>query len=83
MPPDLTKYRAYVDHFDLTQDQKDDLIQTLYAMMQNRVACAFGRDSVQLARNTPDVIDLIAAEVDDLATCCDPLPNQTERNAHE
>lgn len=72
MPPDLTKYRAYVDHFDLTQDQKDDLIQTLYAMMQNRVACAFGRDSVQLARNTPDVIDLVPTH-----------PNQTERNAHE
>ena len=68
MPPDLTKYRAYVDHFDLTQDQKDDLIQTLYAMMQNRVACAFGRDSVQLARNTPDVIDLVPTH-----------PNQTER----
>lgn len=64
--PDLSKYRPYVDHFDLTDAQKDDLLLTVWRIMQSFVDRAFGDDSVQQARRTSQrmgpvrpVIDLL------------------------
>lgn len=50
--PDLSKYRTYVDHFDLTDAQKDDLLLTVWRIMQSFVDRAFGDDSTQQARRS-------------------------------
>jgi hypothetical protein len=47
MPPDLEKYRPYVDGFDLTEAQKVELIHTLWAIMESFVDRAFGLPSGQ------------------------------------
>lgn len=45
----LEKYRVHVDHFDLTETQKTELIHIVYCMMENAVDRTFGDDAVQLA----------------------------------
>ena len=49
MPPDIEKYRRYVDHFDISEEKKIDLIHTVWRMMQSFVDRAFGIDSTQYA----------------------------------
>ncbi len=47
MPIDLNKYRDYVDDFDLTEDQKTELIQTVASIIQSFADQAFGFHPVQ------------------------------------
>jgi len=42
MKPDLDKYLPLVDHYDLTRDQKIELIHSLWAIMESIVDHAFG-----------------------------------------
>lgn len=67
MPHDLAKFRRHVDHFDMSDAQKNDLIHSVYYMLENAVARAFGDDPTQLsgaqlgskdARNKDDMITL-------------------------
>lgn len=48
MPPDIDRYRKHVDHFDLTEAQKTDLIHSMHHMMESAVDRAFGGDPTQL-----------------------------------
>ena len=50
MKPDIEKYRRYVDDFDLTEDQKVELIHTVWAIVGSVVDEAFGVHPVQLCR---------------------------------
>jgi len=54
MMPDYEEYRAYLDEFDLTEAQKRELIDTVWAIMQSFVDQAFGLHPVQLARREPE-----------------------------
>lgn len=47
MPPCIDRYRKHVDHFDLSDHQKTELIHIVYHMMENFVERAFGDDDVQ------------------------------------
>ena len=47
MSLDIRKYRRHVDGFDLTEEQKDDLIRTVWAILESFVDRAFGPYSVQ------------------------------------
>lgn len=47
MGPDFDKYRSLVAELDLTDEQKDELIQTLWSIMGSFVDRAFGNDPVQ------------------------------------
>jgi len=47
MTPDIEKYRKYVDRFDLADKKKEDLIHTVWRMMESFVDRAFGDDPVQ------------------------------------
>lgn len=47
MKPDIEKYRKYVDHFDITEEHKIELIHIMWNFMGNFVDRAFGVDSVQ------------------------------------
>lgn len=47
MQPDITKYREYVDRFDINEDQKIALIHTIWNTMGSFVDRAFGDDPVQ------------------------------------
>ena len=75
MPPDLSKYRRHVDHFDLGEAEKDDLLQTVYAILENRIDCALGSDAVQLALKAGNVIDLS----EDDYRACDLAPSFNQK----
>ena len=74
MKPDLEKYRHHVDAFDLGEEQKVELLQTIWKIMQSFVDRAFGDDPVQHcldgrpgtitedASQRSSVIDLTASE---------------------
>ncbi|MFQ5443813.1 MAG: hypothetical protein ACE5EK_04265 [Nitrospinales bacterium] len=47
MSLDLNKYRKYVDDFDLTEEEKTELIQTVFSIMESFVDQAFGLHPVQ------------------------------------
>ena len=47
MPLDLDKYRPYVDGFDLSEAQKDELIHTLWSIMEAFADQAFGLHPAQ------------------------------------
>ena len=48
LPLDADKYRPYLEEFDLTEDQKDELLLTLWHILRTFVDIGFGLDSVQM-----------------------------------
>ena len=75
MPPDPERYRNHVDHFDLTDMEKNELIHTVYSIMESFADRAFGVDPVQLcidlkpskdASSDGDVIELEKSEYQSL-----------------
>lgn len=46
---DVKKYRHHVQSIDLPQDRKDELIHTIYVILQSFVDRAFGVHPVQLS----------------------------------
>lgn len=48
MPPDLERYRRYVDGFALSEQEKVELLRTVWRIMESFVDRAFGLDPVQL-----------------------------------
>ena len=51
MPLDINKYRKYVDEFDLTEEQKVELLQTVWSIMENFVDTAFNQHPVEQCHN--------------------------------
>lgn len=52
---DVDKYRPYVDHFDLSEEQKDELLEAIWSLMESFVDRSFGEDPVQqVLGETPD-----------------------------
>lgn len=49
MTPDIEKYRKYVSHFDCSEEYKEELIHTVWQIMESFVDRAFGIDPVQQA----------------------------------
>ena len=65
--PDLSRYWHHVDHLDMSDAEKIELINMVFRTMQNGVDRAFRADPVHLAitdrtgkraRHDPSVIDL-------------------------
>lgn len=46
--PNIEDYRKYVDQFDISEEQKIELIHTVWSIMESFVDRAFGQDSVQI-----------------------------------
>lgn len=46
-PLDVGKYRPYLDDFDITEEQKAEIIRILWNMMISFVDLGFGQESVQ------------------------------------
>ena len=44
---DMDRYREHVAEFDLTEEQKTELLRTLWSIMKSFVDLGFGVDSVQ------------------------------------
>ena len=51
MPLDINKYRKYVNDFDLEEDKKVELLQTVWSIMESFVDKAFGQHPVQQCRS--------------------------------
>lgn len=49
MTPDIEKYRRYVDKFDLPENEKIELIHTVWNVMKGFADQAFGLNSTQQA----------------------------------
>lgn len=61
MPPDLAKYRKYVDGFNLSDSEKDELLLAVWGILEGIVDRAFGIHPVQIAcgsRRSERSIDL-------------------------
>lgn len=76
MPPELERYRKYVDRFDLTEAQKIELIHSVRHILENYVERAFRSDPTQIcmkgllskdASAAGDMIDLGKSEYQDLS----------------
>ncbi|WP_117316095.1 hypothetical protein [Chromatocurvus halotolerans] len=44
---DVEKYRPYVDGFDLSQEQQDELLKAMWSMLETFVDRSFEEDPVQ------------------------------------
>jgi hypothetical protein len=49
MAPDIEKYRQFVDGFDLSEEEKIELIHTIWNVMESFADRAFGLNSAQQA----------------------------------
>lgn len=76
MPPELERYRKYVDPFDLTEAQKIELTHIVRHMMESFVERGFRSDPTQIcmgglvskgASAAGDMIDLEKSEYQDLS----------------
>ena len=63
--PELEKYRHHLDEFDLTEEQKDELLVTLWQIMIQFVDLGFGRDATTLALKAICGENFEAAPLDD------------------
>lgn len=52
--PDLDRYRQHVEHLDLSEARKAELLQAVWQIMRSFVDRAFGDDAAQLCRNSVD-----------------------------
>lgn len=50
LPPELEQYRAYTKNFDISDEEKDELIMAVWVIMGEFVDLAFGVHPVQLAK---------------------------------
>ncbi|MFA4846305.1 MAG: hypothetical protein WC654_07165 [Patescibacteria group bacterium] len=48
--PDLEKYRGYMDEFNMTDADKDEITLALWNVMNHFIDQAFGEHSVQLCQ---------------------------------
>ena len=53
---DPAKYRAAVDLFEITDEQKDDLLLTLWSIMRSFVELGFNGDVCAVLSNEPAMI---------------------------
>lgn len=67
--PDLDKYRRHVEHFDLSDAQKTDLLLAVWRIMQSFVDRAFGDDPVQQVTQSRERAMRAARPVIDLQPC--------------
>jgi hypothetical protein len=44
---DVAKYRRHIDHFDISEKQKIELLQTLWSIMRSFAELGYGVDNVQ------------------------------------
>jgi hypothetical protein len=51
---DAKRYRFHVEHLDISEARKDELIVAVGQIMRSFVDLAFGDDAAQLARNSGD-----------------------------
>ncbi|MCK0069953.1 hypothetical protein [Kordiimonas laminariae] len=63
--PELEKYRHHLDEFDLTEEQKQELLVTLWQIMTQFVDLGFGRDATTLALKAICGEDFEPAPLDD------------------
>ena len=57
MPPDLDKYRPYLDGFDLDEEQKAEFIHALWTIMEGFADRAFGLHPVWQVPAARDIKD--------------------------
>jgi hypothetical protein len=74
--PELARYRRHVEHFDLPEAKKDELLRAVWRMMKSFVDRAFGDDPVQHC--LPHVDDRKeTSEADSLSMVESGLPSTT------
>ena len=66
MPPDLTRYAHFVDHFDMPEHQKPELMHTLWQVIESFVERAFAGEWLPPRKRAKQIVDSAgrAAHVD-------------------
>ncbi len=62
MCSDIEKYRQYVDQFDLPEQEKVELINIVWRVMESFVDRAFNDDPVQHVQAIPRAKDALASD---------------------
>tara|TARA_R110002110_G_scaffold415618_2_gene652495 strand:+ start:2099 stop:2323 length:225 start_codon:yes stop_codon:yes gene_type:complete len=57
MQPDLEKYRPYLKRFDLTDEEKDEFLLSLWTMLEGVADRAFGTHPFQQAVDNSPIDD--------------------------
>ena len=67
LPLDVKKYQSHMEEFDLTEEQKAELLETLWSIMAAFVDLGFGTDAVQylFRDNGPNSLNSEEDEVED------------------
>ena len=82
MPPDIQKYRKYVDHLDLTEAQKVEFIHIVWATMESFADRAFGLHPVQLCGDAGRLEDTKRSE-DGVDSNQQPISGRFKRSAKQ
>lgn len=92
MSLDIDEFRHYADRFDIPEDQKTDLIQTVWNTMQSAEDRAFSNDPMQQVISSRDDKNALAGPLvlnfekaatdDDTFRLAENNPNDDE-NAHD
>lgn len=61
---DISKYQPYIDDFDLTKEQQQELLETLWSIMSAFVDIGFGVDVVQMLFNDQSSVSSNSKEND-------------------
>ena len=76
MTPDFNKYRSFMDRFELTDEQKAELIQAVWGVVETFAYRSFGLDPVQrIASSAPQRNALVGYIVLDFEKT--PNPDQS------
>lgn len=76
---DLSRYRRHVDHLNLDDDRKHDLLLAVWQITGSFVDRAFGEDSTQLCRKNGDGFQEL--DETDSSTMIDCQGNTVEENS--
>jgi len=79
LPFDANKYLSFVEEFDLTLDEKVDLLHTLWKMMSSFADRAWGVDPVQLLPAWREFASAHAPDQLTIDTIATPTFNDTAR----
>ena len=74
-------YRHHVDEFDLTEDQQNELLTSLWTIMSTLVDIGWGVDTVQIL--LPDLFAEVAPDSEKLLESQDVLEFDQAANTHE
>lgn len=80
---DVERYRQHVEHLDISEDRKAELLQAVWHIMRSFVDRAFGDDPAQLCRKAGDSRRLSGTAGDDAVIESEAVRDTTTKSLAE